>query len=624
MIDEAASGSTAESLDALAGAGDWPSYFEVLSRHLASEAPPSFALLSGAYQDAERAPDDVQGFQRVRVGILRNITVEPWIPELFGAFVQRGLLPRFWLGDFEVFEGYALDPASALHTQDLDVLLVHLDGMALAGDGRILSGKGLEGALLHRITGLISSLLEGWKGQIILSNLAPPPWEYFSPHSHQDRGSWLQQRRALNLALAEQYGGERRVHLLDMDDLVSRFGASRAYDHRMLLTAKMPYRAAFLPILASRVAGIVRALRTPPRKCIVVDCDNTLWGGVLGEDEPGGLALGDTYPGVVFREFQLFLKAMKERGFMLALNSKNNESDVISFIDDSPDMILRMDDFVAYRINWNDKVANFRELAQEINVGLDSMIFIDDSHVECELVASLLPEVRVERFPSSPLAVSPFIESISDTEVLFVTEDDLKRNASYKASAQRERLRRESTDLDGFIRSLQISLSVQKQEPETIQRVSQLTQRTNQFNLTTRRYGVDEIEQLLEHAWVFTMRMADRFTDYGLIGLAIVVPTEDGAAEIDTLLLSCRAFGRKVEEAFLKEILGSLHGSGLGRITGRFLATRKNGMVRDFFADQGFRLVEESEDERVFEIELHDSVGPDPQDDTYNIERRGL
>ena len=252
------------------------------------------------------------------------------------------------------------------------------------------------------------------------------------------------------------------------------------------------------------------------------------------------------------------------------------------------------------------------------------MIFIDDSHVECELVASMLPEVRVERFPSSPLAVSPFIESIGDTEVLFVTEDDLKRNASYKANAQRERLHRESTDLDGFIRSLQISLTVQKQERDAIQRISQLTQRTNQFNLTTRRYGVDEIEKLLDHAGVFTMRMADRFTDYGLIGLAIVVPTGDGAAEIDTLLLSCRAFGRKVEEAFLKEILGSLHGSGVGRITGRFLETRKNGMARDFFADQGFHLVEESEGERVFEIELDDSVGPDPQDDTYNIERTGL
>ena len=265
MIDEAATDSTGESLDALAEAEDWPSYFEVLSRHLASEAPASFALLSGAYQDSQRAPDDIRGFEGVRVGILRNITVEPWIPELFGALVQRGLLPRFWLGDFEVFEGYALDPASALHSQALDILLVHLDGLPLAGDGRILSREGLEMPLLDRITSLVSSLLERWKGQIILSNLAPPPSEYFSPHSHQDRGSWLQQRRALNLALVEQYGGERRVHLLDMDDLVSRFGTSRAYDHRMLLTAKMPYAAGFLPILASQVAGIVRALRRQPR-----------------------------------------------------------------------------------------------------------------------------------------------------------------------------------------------------------------------------------------------------------------------------------------------------------------------------------------------------------------------
>ena len=337
MIDEAATDSTAESLDALAEAEDWPSYFEVLSRHLASEAPASFALLSGAYQDSQRSARRHKGIRR-RAGRHPGET-SPWnrgSPSCSAALVQRGLLPRFWLGDFEVFEGYALDPASALHSQDLDILLVHLDGLALAGDGRILSWEGLEMPLLDRITSLVSSLLEGWKGQIILSNLAPPPSEYFSPHSHQDRGSWLQQRRALNLALVEQYGGERRVHLLDMDDLVSRFGTSRAYDHRMLLTAKMPYAAGFLPILASQVAGIVRALRTPPRKCLVVDCDNTLWGGVLGEDGPEGLALGDTYPGVVFREFQLFLKAMKERGFILAINSKNNESDVISFIDDSP------------------------------------------------------------------------------------------------------------------------------------------------------------------------------------------------------------------------------------------------------------------------------------------------
>jgi FkbH-like protein len=608
-------------LESYAAEGAWAEYFKGVAARLAG-GEPSFALLNGALRQAACVAGPVDGFRRVKLGILRNATVEPWLPSIFGALLERGLLTGFWVGDFDVYEQYTLPSEHALDRHEVEVLLIHFDPRTFVGDARLRPPPDLHASLVGRIEGIVEGILGHWSGHILLSNLVSDPWDYGQPWSAQAPESWTQIRRAVNASLVERFSDASRVHILDVDEAVSHFGTVRAFDTRMHLTAASPFSVDFLPVLGGRIGRALAPLWTPPRKCVVVDLDNTLWGGILGEDGPEGVAIGSGYPGVAYREFQLYLKSLLDRGFVLAINSKNNPSDAVSFIEGSPDMVLRMEDFAAHRINWRDKVSNMRELADELNLGLDAMIFVDDSAVECDLVRAMLPMVQVERFPVEPLEILPFIASVRNLERLSVTEEDRKRGAAYRANAQREVLRREAPDLASFIRSLDINLAIRENDRDAIPRISQLTQRTNQFNLTTHRYDVDDVERFFREGWAYTMRMDDRFTDYGIIGLIIAMPEGENGAVIDTFLLSCRAFGRKVEDAFLRHVLRDLHGRGRTFVDASWIRTAKNEMTRDIFPSHGFEVIEEGEDRRSFRKRLT-ATDAHPDDELYGLEAIG-
>lgn len=322
-----------------------------------------------------------------------------------------------------------------------DCFFLYFDPTELAGDARHDPPDDMTEALVDRIAGIVAGLRDRSGADVVVANLPPGPVEVHALHGDQDPGSGHQRRRALNLALVRRLAPMPDVSILDLDRLAGEHGRSRAYDLRMAFVARSPFATRFLPRLGDAFAEIVAAGALPPKKCVVVDCDNTLWGGVLGEDGPDRVAVGTDYPGSLYREFQLFLKGLERRGFLLAMNSKNNKADVLAFLAQSPDMALRAGDFAARRINWNDKASNIKEIADELNIGLDSMIFVDDSPVECEHVRTAFPEVQVEQFPSDPLAIPAFTTSLQGTARLHVTADDLKRTASIRANAQREEMR---------------------------------------------------------------------------------------------------------------------------------------------------------------------------------------
>ena len=598
---------------------DWSEHLRRTAARLA--AAPSYAGAHEAYRVGIEAPTVVEGFASVNCGFLRNVTVEPWLPELYTALLQRGIKASFRLGDYAVYERYATAPFE-LGTPEPDCYFVYLDAGSLAGDARHSPPEDMARALVHRIAGIVGGLLENTSASVVVTNLAPEPNSVHSLHGDQDPGGWPQLRRTVNIALVDAMFAEPRVSILDMDRIVGEYGVSRAYDTRMYLTARSPFAVDFLPHLGQAFAEIVAVGILPPRKCVVVDCDNTLWGGVLGEDGPEGVVIGKDYPGSVYREFQLFLAGLGRRGFLLALNSKNNERDVLSFMEDSPEMVLRPSDFAAHRINWRDKASNLLDLAQEMNIGLDSIIFIDDSPVECARVSSALPEVQVEQFPANPLEIARYQSRIQGVGRLRVGKEDITRSKSIRANASRKRLRRKTPDLESFLRSLEIELVIARQERAAVHRVSQLCQRTNQFNLTTRRYGVGDIERLMDRGIVYTMRMKDRFSDYGTIGAAIV---DTGPAEcwtIDSFMLSCRAFGRNIEGVLLGALLDDAAAAGVGVVRARYVATPSNGMARDFFPDHGFAVTEQMDGEIRFET----VVGPcvrGGSEGVYQVRRMG-
>ena len=591
-------------------AGDWSERLHRAAARLASN--PSHASAHEAYNDGMEAPATVEGFVSLKCAVLRNVTVEPWLPELYGALLRRGIHARFLLGDYAVYERYASAP-SDLGTPTPDCFLVCLDAGVLAGDARHDPPADMANAVLGRISGIVGGLVERTSASVVVTNLAPEPHPVHSVHGDQDPGGWPHLRRTVNAELTAALSAEPRVSILDMDRIVGEFGASRAYDTRMYMTAASPFAVDFLPHLGRAFAATVAAAVLSPKKCVVVDCDNTLWGGILGEDGPEGVAIGTDYPGSAYRGFQLFLAGLARRGFLLALNSKNNESDVLSFMQDRPEMVLRPADFAACRINWEDKAANLAELARELNIGLDAMVFIDDSPFECERVKSALPEVQVERFPANPLDIPRYVSAIQGVERLSVGKDDLARTESIRANASRERLRRGAPDLDSFLRSLSIRLTIARQDRTAVRRISELCRRTNQFNLTTRRYGVGDIERLMDEGFVYTMSMRDRFSDYGTIGVAIVDTGSGERWEIDSFMLSCRAFGRRVEVVLLDALLEDAGAAGVRSVGARHIATERNGMTRDFFPEHGFAETETSDGETRFEIRTGAAAGRRPE-----------
>ena len=598
---------------------EWGDFLRRVAGDLA--AAPSHAGANELFARGQESPASVEGFRSLGVGVLRNATVEPWLPELYVALLNEGIKADFRVGDYAVYERYAASPGELCEPVP-EIYLLYFESAALVGDARYAPPRGTAESILSRVGPVVDGLLEGTGATIVVSNLAPDPIRFHQLHADQDPESWPQLRRRVNAGLLERFHDEPRVAILDLDRLVGEYGASRAFDPRMYLMARNPFAVDFVPHLGRALAGIVAAAVVPPRKCVVVDCDNTLWGGVLGEAGPESVTIGTDYPGEAYREFQQFLAGLRRRGFLLAINSKNDEKEVLSFLADSPDTVLRPGDFTAHRINWKDKGANLAELAEEMNIGLDSMVFVDDSPVECARIRSAFPEVLVEQFPASPAGIPGFIAGMRGTQRLRVEVEDLKRAESLGANAERRRLKRKAPDLEAFIRSLEIRLVIERQNRATIPRVSQLTQRTNQFNLTTNRYTPGDVERLMNDGIVYSMSMEDRFSDYGIVGAAIVTDAGADSWEIDTFLLSCRAFGRRIESALLATVLADAGAAGIGVVRARYVATARNGMSRDFFPGHGFSLTERTNGELRFRATPGGSPAGAGQD-LYDVLRKG-
>lgn len=343
------------------------------------------------------------------------------------------------------------------------------------------------------------------------------------------------------------------------------------------------------------------------KKCLVLDLDNTLWGGVLGEDGMDGIKMSGDYPGKAFHFFQEGLVQLCRSGIILAICSKNNESDVMEVWDKNPFMTLKKEHVSAWRINWNNKADNIKELSEELNIGLDSMVFLDDNPAERELIKQMLPSVEVPDYPARPYEIPPFFKSLVEKFFLVysLTEEDRHKTELYKANANRMAERKKFTDLSAYVKSLDIHIRVLPADEFNVIRISQMCQKTNQFNLTTKRYSVSDIkDKLATGSLVYCMDVSDRFGDNGITG-AIIVDKDGDRADIDSFLLSCRILGKGIESAFLRFILGRLMDMGIGMVTATYIPTQKNIQVADFYEKEGFSPVASSIDgSKTFSMDL--------------------
>jgi FkbH-like protein len=351
---------------------------------------------------------------------------------------------------------------------------------------------------------------------------------------------------------------------------------------------------------------LIGSLRRPPKKVLVLDLDNTLWGGVVADDGLEGISLGDTSPqGEAFKAFQKYIRSLKQRGVLLAVCSKNDHDRAVEVFEKHPEMVLRLADIVSFKANWEPKSENIRHMAAELNLGLDSFVFVDDNPAEIEIVRRFAPEVATLLLGPDP---SEYVAQLQDCrffEPRNITAEDAARTSQYRSETQRQQLQASVTDMDAYLESLQMEATISEFTPVDVPRLAQLINKSNQFNLTTRRRTEADLHALLHdpgHVG-FSVRLKDRFGDHGLISI-VIGRKKDGVLEVDTWLMSCRVLKRQVEETALNELVRLAEKNSANQLAGVYLPTPKNEMVRDFYSRMGFTLSSENETRREFTLKL--------------------
>jgi FkbH-like protein len=532
----------------------------------------------------------------LRVAVLRNFTVEGLLPVLAGEIVRGGFSPKFYVGEFDSVATDVLNPDSALFRfqPDFVILAQWLEGLqpALVNRFLTLSSNQIEGALQDlraQQSQLLSALREQTNAIILLNNFPLPAYPTLgildARQSNGQTGTVLN----LNSALAGDCQTLADTYVIDLMRLVGDIGYRNAVNARFWHAARAPLSPAALIAYGQECGRFFRALRGRSRKCLVLDCDNTLWGGVIGEDGMEGIKCDSTYPGSCYRALQEEALNLYHRGIILALCSKNNAPDVLAVLRDHPDMVLREEHFAITMINWDDKVTNLCRIAAELSIGLDSLVLMDDNPFETNFVAQHLPEVAVISLSGNlaeyraALARSGLFDSVA------FSDEDRNRTGLYRSNRQRKEIERSSGSLAKYLTDLAIRAEFGPPRRTEIARIAQLTQKTNQFNLTTRRYSEGEIDALASDAesQVTRLSASDKVSNLGLVGVAIV-RYHDNVAEIETFLMSCRALGRGLEDGLLHIVADKARQRGASIVRGIFRQTKKNDLCIDFYQRNGF------------------------------------
>jgi FkbH-like protein len=515
---------------------------------------------------------------------------------------------KLFLGDYDNYVAEILERDSALYEFQPDLIFLvpayrrcrYPGPLSDPADRQLAHARQQAQELLD----LCRQAHEGSRAEVLLSNFPLPARFDPGPYRTRTGGSLWTFTKQVNLELGLH--APRFVHLCDAEFISARRGTLASIDEKRWFESKQPGSPNFLLDLAREAAHQVRALRAGPKKVCVLDLDNTLWGGVVGDDGLEGIEIGDTNArGEAFKAFQQYLKTLGERGILLAVSSKNDYDKAVEPFEKHPEMALRREDFVAFRANWRPKSDNIREMSSDLNLGLDSFVFIDDNPAEVEIVRQYAPEVTCILLGDDPALYASQVQDARLFEPRSITAEDTERAEQYKQEAHRQELQSNFTDMGAYLDSLQMTGTIRSFTPVDVPRIAQLISRSNQFNLTTRRRTeaeVTEVMQAPDHC-AFTIRLQDRFGDYGLIAI-VIGRVQQSVLHVDTWLMSCRVLKRQVEEETVNEIVRLARARGCATVRGLYLPTKKNGMVRDLYPTMGFSIVYDGDDRREFELDV--------------------
>jgi FkbH-like protein len=573
-------------------------------------------------------PDATGALHPVRLTILAGHTVDHLVPAIRVAGLRRGLLVDCRVGPYGQWRQQILDPGSELYRSQAEAVVLAPSADELLPAASLSAGRAeAEAAVTRTVTELAGlwRILRGRLRAAVIQQVPLPPLPLFGHHERLVPGSPGALAARLGVALAD-VAAEEGVHLLDLAGAAARIGTGAVSDPRLWHHARQEIAPAAGPWAGEQVGRILGALRGRSRKALVLDLDDTLWGGIIGEDGIDGIAIGQgSAEGEAFLAFQRYVRHLAARGVVLAVSSKNDPEVALGPFERHPDMLLRRADFAAFEAGWGDKPAAVRRIAEELRLGLDALVFVDDNPAERALMRRTLPEVAVPEIPPAPERYAQCLADAGYFEAVSFTADDAQRAAQYAADAERRRVQAGATDLEGFLRDLAMVLEVRRIEPVSLARATQLINKTNQFNLTTRRYDEAEVAALARDPSVLTFcgRLTDRLGDNGIVSVVIGRLVEEGAErvlDIDTWLMSCRVLGRRVEQAMLGTVAAAAARAGATALIGRYRPTPRNGLVRELYPSLGFAPAGEGDGgETVWRLPLAGTAsGPAANDMTAN------
>lgn len=570
------------------------------------------SLLSRTLQKRARIPD-------VKLACLGNFTLDLLPRWVDVHFAREGLSAAHYVGSFGQYvqEVLAEDSALVRFQPDLTLLALSLrllrpEAWAAFPSLPAAERRDLREDAVSHVESWAHSALERLPGTLLVANFPVPAQPAFGIADLNAEYGESEFFLDLNLDLLRRFKGHSRVQVFDADRLASRFGKDRLPDRKMYYLAKMEWSPAFLACVAGELLRHARAAQGRTRKCLVLDLDNTLWGGVVGEDGPAGVKVGPGDPeGEAFLELQHRLKALQAQGVLLAICSKNNPGEVHELFDSRPELPLKLDDFAAVEISWEPKHEGLKKIAAALNLGTGGLVFMDDNPAEISLITQMLPEVKTVLLPPDPAEYAAVLDRLTDFERTIVLEEDARKTAQYRENRQRDELRTAAGgDLSAYLSSLRTELAITRAKRDDLPRIHQLFTKTNQFNLTTQRYSPAEIERFIGspicELWV--ARARDRFGDLGTIGLMLL--KRDGRiVYVDSFLMSCRVMGRGLETALMNHLKHRLMDEpGHLELRGRYLPTAKNKPAETFYEDQGFRLLERRETgEKLYVLRRHEA-----------------
>jgi FkbH-like protein len=533
---------------------------------------------------------------KFRLAILRSFTVEPILPLLRAEAFSYGIDLEIQVGDFNTYVQDIVDAQSSLYRFEPNAVILAVRAGDVAPD---LAGKFADQSpeVAQQAADRVASGYEQWvtsfrqrsQSALIIHALERPTPASLGVLDSQSESGQSGLIRQINRELRRIASAQRGIYILDYDALVARYGSEHWHDERKWQMARLPIAADHLLHMAREWMRFLVPLTGRTAKCLVVDLDNTLWGGIIGEDGMTGIKVSAEYPGASFQALHRALLDLSRKGILLAICSKNNLDDAMEALEKHPGMLVQPKDFAAMRINWGDKTQNLREIADELNIGVDSLAFLDDNPFEREQVRAALPEIAVIDISSNPLEYAAAVRDCPVFERLTLSAEDQQRTAMYAGQRQRAGAEQTFQTKEDFFRFLEQEADLEPVTDLTLARVAQLTQKTNQFNVTTRRYSEPQIAEMSKQRGcnIFSIKIRDRFGDHGLVGVSIT-RDEGEQCEIDTFLLSCRVIGRTVETALLAHLAKSAAERGCQRLIGWFLPTKKNAPARDFYRQHGF------------------------------------